>query len=199
MVRWERCCWISAPQQVPHSSSPTPSIPPLVISITTARCPQRALTVAQAQNSIAPINPRKLQIVLGTLIGLAALISVALAVNSDAHRRYDSPQTDARINSYATLDRQLAIDGHGVFLRFRGFDARDIGYAAKLYYRAAYDLYPRKVLLADPSVVISNADDITNSESPPDPAWLKAQGIDQILTVHYDPYFQFSVESSNVN
>jgi hypothetical protein len=134
------------------------------------------------------------------VVGVAAALSVGLSVGSDAHLRYWSEQTEAKINSYDRLDHALAIDGRGVFVCFNGYDAGDIGYAAKFYYRAVYDLYPRTVLLTDPSVVISNADDIGNTAVPPDPVWLAAQGIDRVLVVHYEPNsFQFSAELSKVN
>jgi hypothetical protein len=159
-----------------------------------------AIDGPQAGNTIIGIGAHNRQNILVVAIGVAAMVSVALSISADARFRFISPQADAKIDSYASLDRQLDIDGRGVYLRFMGFDFDTIGYAAKFYYRAIYDLYPRTVLLADPSVVISNADDIVISGAPPDRNWLAGHGIDRILTVYFEPgIFQFSVEVSKVN
>jgi hypothetical protein len=146
---------------------------------------------------IVRLNPQN---IFGAILYVAAGVSIGLSIGSDAHLRYLAPQTQAKINAFVRLDRVLYVDGRGVFLRFNGYDAQHIGYAARFYYRAVYDLYPRTVLLADPSVVVSNADDVRNADAPPGPSWLAAHGIDRLMTVHYEPnVFQFSAELSKVN
>jgi hypothetical protein len=119
------------------------------------------------------------------LWGLAALISMISVVVENADSRFFSSAPDIILKRYAAFDRAFVQGsrGGGLFLRFNNFVGPNAGYSTNIYFRAVYTLYPRPVLVGDPSVVINNGKDIAaaNDDFHPTGAWLEEHGVHGII------------------
>lgn len=93
-----------------------------------------------------------------------------------------------------------AVPEGNILLQFTGFDAENPRApktpVAFVYYRSGYTLYPRRVFVADHTMVINKGADIINSNFDPDEEWLDRNDIHSVVEVEYSPQrgIQYRVE-----
>jgi hypothetical protein len=73
-----------------------------------------------------------------------------------------------------------------ILLRFAGFGRADESAVEFIYYRSAYRLYPRRVLVAQPETVINRGRDILEAHFEPDEAWLRQHQVSCIIACERD-------------
>ena len=77
-----------------------------------------------------------------------------------------------------------------LFIHFQGFDPAAPGadgtFVFEQFVRANYVLHPRRALVAPPGTRLRGAADILASNTVPDDAWLRARGVEWVLTFHRD-------------
>jgi hypothetical protein len=84
---------------------------------------------------------------------------------------------------------ELAGSGN-LFARFIGFDATnaaDCEFAQRVYYRACYALWPRRMYLAPADHVVNNGADLLRTDFAPDARWLRDQEIHAVIEFVRDP------------
>ena len=97
--------------------------------------------------------------------------NVSLAGTQYGHQ-YD--ETDQTAKKLAPTEGNLA-------LGFQGYDARkaaDADFAARLYFRSTYILYPQRTFAAVPDgTLVNTGDDILTNTAPPSPQWLHERDV----------------------
>jgi hypothetical protein len=131
------------------------------------------------------LNRRIAQVVLG----LIALTSMGLCIGFEIARQESNGSAASLTQSYSRWDAYMrqAAPRAGVFLKFVGFEGNWRGYVANIYYRAVYVLYPKPVLVADPSVVVNNENQLVDTNSYPNDRRLLNHGVGAVLTIVFDP------------
>ncbi len=74
-----------------------------------------------------------------------------------------------------------------MFLKFKNFPVTAAGFTTNIYFRAAYVLYPRPVLVAEPGVVVNKPLQLLEANSLPDERTLRDRGVASIIVVDFDP------------
>ena len=113
--------------------------------------------------------------ILAAGVGLATFYNVrwnlSLAGTKFGHQ-YD--ETDETAKKLSPAEGHLA-------LGFQGYDARksaDADFAARLYFRSTYILYPQRAFAAVPDgTLINTGDDILTTTAPPTQDWLHERNV----------------------
>jgi hypothetical protein len=112
------------------------------------------------------------------------ICSVAVAIWTDCQPRYIQGEPGATARSYANLREKLilASGSDGLFIRFIGFETGDAT-MNRIYNYAVYAMYPKRVLVGDPSLLANGPEEITAVNKPRDDSWLREHHIGSVLTV----------------
>ncbi|HEY1923128.1 MAG TPA: hypothetical protein VGG44_10300 [Tepidisphaeraceae bacterium] len=128
--------------------------------------------------------------ILGWLGGIVVAMSVGLCIGFDVHRQFYLRMPGLLNQSLADWDgyiRKETTPGRGVFLKFLNFHDQSRQWSARIYFRAAYLLYPQPVLVTGPSVVVNTAPQLLQDNSYPSDRWLIDRGVGSIVVVDFDP------------
>jgi hypothetical protein len=112
------------------------------------------------------------------------ICSVAVAIWTDCQPRYIQGEPGATARSYANLREKLILASgrDGLFIRFIGFETGDAT-MNRIYNYAVYAMYPKRVLVGDPSLLANGPEEITAVNKPRDDSWLVEHHIGSVLTV----------------
>lgn len=75
----------------------------------------------------------------------------------------------------------------GIFLQFDNFPDAAAGYVQTIYFHSVYMLYPRRVMVADPSIKINSAFDVFPNNTYPSDDWLRSWRIGSVMSIEMDP------------
>lgn len=136
------------------------------------------------------------------MIHLAAIASIAISIAIDASKNFYVHYMERVTARYVRVDHEAyqAAPSGGLYLRFVNFRGNKIGFLTNYYFRDVYVLYPQRVLVGDPSIVINTPQEVLAANVPQTDAWLLAHGLTHALLYdrnHYDiiihtftPYFR---------
>ncbi len=116
--------------------------------------------------------------------------SIGMCIGFDIDRQFYLRGPRLLNQSLVDWDRYIHTEttpGRGVFLKFLNFHGQSRQWAARIYFRAVYLLYPQPVLVTGPSVVVNNAPQILQDNSYPSDQWLMDRGVGSIVVVDFDP------------
>jgi hypothetical protein len=134
------------------------------------------------------------------LFGLALSCFQNLRPSTLIHQIVHFAFTDRNIleGQYLNIDQIYAtrpFEGN-VHLQWQDFTASDDDLLSLVYFRSVYTLYPRRIIVSDPSITINRGRDILTNTFAPDGAWLDKNNVRQVITVTRKP--DGSVSSSKV-
>jgi hypothetical protein len=121
---------------------------------------------------------------------ILVLASIGLCIDFDVNRLFVLKKPDRIAAPYKLWDGWITdatAPGRGLFLKFDHFPPGAAGYAQNIYFRAVYVLYPRPLLVAGPSIKLSNGDELLKNNEYPGDQWLRSQGVDSVMTIQMDP------------
>lgn len=120
---------------------------------------------------------------------MIVLFSLGCCIWFDFNRAFVTRATAHLAETYPVVDGWMlysATPTRGVFLKFDGFGAKDVGYAQNIYFRGVYVLYPRPLLVSSPGARINDGFDILKFNWYPSDRWLLDHGVGSVLTIVMD-------------
>jgi hypothetical protein len=128
--------------------------------------------------------------ILARLGGLVVITSIGMCIGFDIYREFYQRGPSLMNQSYVQWDGYIhkeTTPGRGLFLRFLNFHGQSRQWAARIYFRAVYLLYPQPVLVTKPDVIVNTAPQLLEGNSPPDDQRLIDRGVGSIVVVDFDP------------
>jgi hypothetical protein len=129
---------------------------------------------------------------LALVVAAAIIIGIGWSVGIDIYERFYLAIQNTLMDRYAKeLDRSIidSAAGDGLFIHYIGFEGPRRGYCTNVYFRANYILFPKRVLVGDPSAPINTGDQVLAANFRPDAKWLVEHDVPALLSiaVHVDP------------
>jgi hypothetical protein len=141
------------------------------------------------QQAEYPLSPASaLRTLIFWSVAVVSLFSWGLAICADLPDRFiDHRMRDIASQLHTTeVEVSHAAGADGLFLRFKNFPPELSDFPHHVYSRAAFTLYPQRVLAGDPSVPIATDEQLVGANFDPDPAWLIQHDIHALLQYQYD-------------
>jgi hypothetical protein len=124
---------------------------------------------------------------LGWLLQIAVAVSLACCIWSNVYRELFDIKTSNNRKGEALWEAFIADStppGQGIFFKYEfGDRGENAAFAQTIYFLGVYRVYPRRVLVADPAVMINDGHNILKNNTYPSDPWLREQGISSVLSV----------------
>jgi hypothetical protein len=127
------------------------------------------------------------QKILNWGLRIAVLASLACCICSNIYRELYDVKTINNRKGEALWQAYLedaTNPGQNIFLKFDyGEHGENAAFAQTIYFLGVYRLYPRRPLVADPSVMINDGHDILRNNDLPDDQWLRDHGVGSVMSI----------------
>jgi hypothetical protein len=129
-------------------------------------------------------------------LGLCGLLIVAVVIfhaiysirlNLSIWRSNEHPDISLIFSRTDPIFKLAAANSKTTFIEFQGFDPTpaDVDLARLYFIRAAYELTPGRVLIADPSADVFQSEDLIKNNFYPDDVWLDSHHVDMVVIIRH--------------